>query len=283
MTTALRSSYRMTGRELARLFRIFLLTIISLAFIFPFVWMFLISLRRRVDVLQPGKIFAPVTFDNYSAIFGSGGIMVFFKNSTIVAICTVAISLILGSLAAYGFARYNWKKREDRAFWILSQKFLPAMAVVIPYFLMASLVRLLDTRLVLIICYMSFNVPFTIWMMRGFIEDLPVELEEAALVDGCTRLQAIFRIIVPLVLPGMAATAIFCIINSWNEFVFANFLTSIQSKTIPTSVMIYLSVSGVKWGEMAATGVLAVLPVLIFAIAVQKYMIRGLTFGAVKG
>ncbi|MDR2479005.1 MAG: carbohydrate ABC transporter permease, partial [Treponema sp.] len=129
----------------------------------------------------------------------------------------------------------------------------------------------------------TFNIPFTIWMMRGFIEDLPVELEEAAFVDGCTRMQTIIRSVFPLVLPGMAATAIFCVINSWNEFVLANFLTSIHSKTVPTSVMMYLSVSGVKWGEMAATGVLAVLPVLIFAIAVQKYMIRGLTFGAVKG
>jgi multiple sugar transport system permease protein len=177
----------------------------------------------------------------------------------------------------------DWKKREDRAFWVLSQKFLPAMAVVIPYFLMASMTGLLDTQIILIICYTTFNIPFTIWMMRGFIEDLPMELEEAGFVDGRNRLQVLARIVFPLVLPGMTATAIFCVINSWNEFVFANFLTSIHAKTVPTSVMMYLSVSGVKWGEMAATGVLAVLPVLIFAICVQKYMIRGLTFGAVKG
>ena len=263
--------------------RILLLALISLAFVFPFVWMLLVSLRRRVDVLQPGKIFAPVTLENYREILGFGGILDFFRNSLIVALITTLISMVLGSLAAYGFARYNWKRREDRAFWVLSQRFLPAMAVVIPYFLMASLAGLLDTRLVLIICYTTFNIPFTIWMMRGFIEELPVEIEEAAFVDGCTRMQTIGRIVFPLTLPGMTATAVFCIINSWNEFVFANFLTSIHSKTVPTSVMMYLSVSGVKWGEMAATGVLAVLPVLIFAIMVQKYMIRGLTFGAVKG
>ncbi|MDR0598799.1 MAG: carbohydrate ABC transporter permease [Treponema sp.] len=271
------------GGKAGRPFRIALLALISLAFLFPFIWMLLVSLRRRVDVIQPGKIFAPVTLENYRALFGYGGILEFFKNSAITAVCTTVIALVLGSLAAYGFARYHWKKREDRAFWILSQRFLPAMAVVIPYFLMASLAGLLDTTLVLIICYTTFNIPFTIWMMRGFIEDLPVELEEAAFVDGCTRAQTMIRIVFPLVLPGMAATAIFCVINSWNEFVFANFLTSIHSKTVPTSVMMYLSVSGVKWGEMAATGVLAVLPVLVFAIAVQKYMIRGLTFGAVKG
>ncbi|MDR2019464.1 MAG: carbohydrate ABC transporter permease [Treponema sp.] len=259
------------------------LIVISLAFLFPFLWMVLVGFRNRVDVLQPGKIFAPLTLVNYRTLISSGAIFSFFRNSAVVALCTTLLSLILGTLAAYGFARYQWKKREDRAFWILSQKFLPAMAVVIPYFLMASLARLLDTRLILIICYTTFNIPFTIWMMRGFIEDLPVELEEAAFVDGCTRFQALRRIVLPLVLPGMTATAIFCVINSWNEFVFANFLTSIHAKTVPTSVMMYLSVSGVKWGEMAATGTLAVLPVLIFAICVQKYMIRGLTFGAVKG
>jgi multiple sugar transport system permease protein len=242
-----------------------------------------VSFRNRVDVLQPGNIFAPFTLLNYRTLYIQRALLAYFRNSIMVAVFTTVISLILGSLAAYGFARFNWKKREDRAFWVLSQKFLPAMAVVIPYFLMASLAGLLDTRIILIICYTTFNIPFTIWMMRGFIEDLPIELEEAAFVDGCNRLQVLVRIVFPLVLPGMTATAIFCVINSWNEFVFANFLTSIHSKTVPTSVMMYLSVSGVKWGEMAATGVLAVLPVLIFAICVQKYMIRGLTFGAVKG
>lgn len=245
--------------------------------------MILVSLRNRVDILTPGKIFAPISFINYQTVIKENQIFAYFKNSVIVAFFTTVISLLLGSVAAYGFARYNWKKREDRAFWILSQRFLPAMAVVIPYFLMGALFKLLDTQLLLVICYTTFNMPFTIWMMRGFIEDLPIELEEAAFVDGCTRFQTLRKIVLPLVLPGMVATAIFCMINSWNEFVFANFLTSINAKTVPTSVMMYLSISGVKWGEMAATGVMAVLPVLFFAISVQKYMIRGLTFGSVKG
>ena len=119
--------------------------------------------------------------------------------------------------------------------------------------------------------------------MRGFIEDMPIELEEAGWVDGCSRLTGIIKILLPLITPGLVATSIFCVINSWNEFVFANFLTSIRAKTVPTSVMLFLSVSGTKWGEMAATGVLSSLPAIVFGIAVQKYMIRGLTFGAVKG
>jgi len=256
--------------------------IISFFILFPFLWMISVSFRSKADVFDPGNFFASFTLNNYRTIFASG-IGRLFKNSAIIAVLSTLVSLVLGSLAAYGFARYGWKKREKRAFWVLSQRFLPPMAVIVPYFMLASLLRLVDTYLLLIICYTSFNLPFAMWMMRGFIEDLPRELEEAAMVDGCSQLQTLWRIILPLVLPGMTATAIFCMINCWNEFVFANFLTTIQAKTVPTSVMTYLSVSGVKWGEMAATGTLSVLPVLAFAIAVQKYMIRGLTFGSVKG
>lgn len=259
-----------------------LMVVIALGFAFPFVWMVLVSLRRRVDVLQPQKAFAPLTLDSYRAVLNDGAVASYFVNSLLVAVVNTVICLALGTLAAYGFARYDWKKREDRAFWILSQRFLPAMAVVIPYFLMATMAHLVDTRILLIIAYTTFNIPFTIWMMRGFIEDIPIELEEAAFVDGATRAQALRQIVLPLIVPGMAATAIFCLIAAWNEFAFANFLTVVNAKTLPTSVMMYLSVSGVKWGEMAATGVIATLPVLVFATAVQKYMIRGLTFGSVR-
>lgn len=260
-----------------------IIALICCLVIFPFLWMIMVSLRNKVDIFNPGNWLVTPTLKNYITIIDKNNIMKFFANSIVIATITTIVSLILGSLAAYGFARYNWKKKEDRAFWVLSQKFLPPMAVVIPYFLMGAFVGILDTRLLLIICYTTFNIPFTIWMMRGFIEELPRSVEEAAYIDGCTKMQCMRKIILPLVAPGMVATAIFCVINSWNEFVFANFLTSIHAKTVPTSIMMYLSVSGVKWGEMAATGVLSVLPVLIFAIIVQKNMIRGLTFGSVKG
>lgn len=250
---------------------------------FPFLWMIMVSFRNKVDIFNPGDWLIAPTLNNYTTIIQKNNIIKYFINSMVVAVITTIVSLILGSFAAYGFARYDWEKKEDRAFWVLSQKFLPAMAVVIPYFLMGATAHILDTRLLLIICYTTFNIPFTIWMMRGFIEELPRSLEEAAFIDGCTKMQNLCKIVLPLVSPGLVATAIFCVINSWNEFVFANFLTSIHAKTIPTSIMMYLSVSGVKWGEMAATGVLSVLPVLVFAITVQKNMIRGLTFGSVKG
>lgn len=274
-------TYR-TKKKVASILRGITIFAVCIGVLFPFLWMVRVSFLNKVDIFDPLNFNAVMTLENYRSIIESG-IGKYFTNSLIVAILTTLISLILGSFAAYGFARYNWKKREDRAFWVLSQKFLPAMAVVIPYFTMAAAFRLLDTQLLLVICYTTFNIPFTIWMMRGFIEDLPKELEEAAFVDGCSRMDSIRHVVLPLILPGLVATAIFCMINSWNEFVFANFLTMIDAKTVPTSVMMYLSVSSVKWGEMAATGVLAVLPVMFFAISVQKHMVRGLTFGSVKG
>ena len=271
-----------TKKRIAGFLRGIVIFLACVVVLFPFLWMVRVSFLNKVGIFDPLNFSTPMTMDNYKNIVESG-IGKYFANSFVVAIASTLISLVLGCFAAYGFARYNWAKREDRAFWVLSQKFLPAMAVVIPYFTMAAAFKLLDTQILLIICYTTFNIPFTIWMMRGFIEDLPKELEEAAFVDGCSRMDSIRHVVFPLILPGLVATSIFCIINSWNEFVFANFLTTINAKTVPTSVMMYLSVSGVKWGEMAATGVLAVLPVMIFAISVQKHMVRGLTFGSVKG
>lgn len=250
---------------------------------FPFLWMLSISLKEPSQAYDPSVwLFTPV-WENFESVFVNRGLMKYLMNSLVIAVLTTIISMILGCMAAYGFARFRFEKQESLAFWVLSLKMLPPMATVLPFFVMASLCNILDTRLVLIIAYMLFNIPFTIWMMRGFFEDIPYEIEEAARVDGCSLLQALQKVVLPMALPGMVATAIFCIINSWNEFVFALFLTSSKANTLPTTVQMFLSVSGVAWGEMSAVGVVSTLPMILFAILVQKYMIRGLTFGAVKG
>lgn len=258
------------------------LILVCISCVFPLIWMLLISLKTKTQALDPSMwIFTP-TFENYKAVFENRHAMDYLSNSAIVVIITTVVSIFIGGMAAYGFARFEFKKKENRAFWVLSLRMLPPMASVIPIFVMASLLGILDTHFVLIICYMLFNIPFTIWMMRSFFEDIPVALEEAAFVDGATRFQVFWRVILPLATPGLIATAIFCIINSWNEFVFALFLTSSDASTLPTTVTLFLSVSGVVWGEMSAIGVVTIMPVLIFAMVVQKYMIRGLTFGGVK-
>lgn len=259
-----------------------LILIVCVISVFPLFWMLLVSLKTGTQTLDPGLwIFKP-TLDNYKETFLYRNITSYLSNSLIVVMVTTLISIVIGGLAAYGFARFEFKKRENLAFWVLSLCMLPPMATVIPFFVMAQMLHILDTHLVLIICYMLFNIPFTIWMMRGFFEEIPLAIEEAALVDGCSRFQVFLKILLPLALPGLIATAIFCIIQSWNEFAFALFLTSSDANTLPTTVTLFLSITGVVWGEMSAVGVITIIPVLVFAMVVQKYMIRGLTFGGVK-
>jgi multiple sugar transport system permease protein len=240
------------------------------------------SFKMRIETINPAVWFFKPNLENYKAIFQKRDLLFYIKNSVIIVFFTTLISIILGTMAAYGFARFQFNRKEDLAFWILSLRMLPPMAVVIPFFLMGRFLHLLDKHIFLIIVYLSFNIPFTIWMMRGFIEDVPKEIEESAWVDGCSRFQGLIRIVFPLTLPGIIATAIFCVIQSWNEFALAFFLTSFNSRTVPTTVTFFLTPLGVIWGEMAAVGVVATIPILIFAIIVQKYLIRGLTFGAIK-
>lgn len=259
-----------------------LVIIVVVACVFPFFWMVLTSVKTRVQAINPSVwIFRP-TLENYRAVFQKRDLFLYIKNSVIVVSVTTAISIFLGTLAAYGLARFRFPRKEDIAFWVLSLRMLPPMAVVIPFFLLGRFLGLLDTHILLAIVYLSFNIPFTIWMMRGFIEEIPLEIEEAALIDGCSRLSVLRRIVFPLTLPGIAATAIFCVIQSWNEFALAFFLTSFNARTVPTTVTFFLSVMGIIWGEMAAVGVVASVPVLLFAFIVQKYLVRGLTFGAIK-
>ena len=273
---------RQTPRRITRILGALALLLVAFIAVFPFVYMAIVSLKPRVLTYDPSIWMFKPTMENYVSIFKTRNLLHFAKNSFIVVIATTLVSLVLGSLAAYGFARFSFNKKEDLAFWILSLRMLPPMATVIPFFILARLTGILDTHLVLILSYMTFNIPFTIWMMRGFFEEIPREIEEAALVDGCSHWQVLIKIILPLSMTGLTATAIFCVIQSWNEFAFALFLTGVNARTLPTTVTFFLSVTGVIWGEMAAVGVVTALPVLVFAMLVQKHMIRGLTFGAVK-
>lgn len=259
------------------------IAVISLWAVFPLIWMVIISLKERIYTYDPSVwIFKPV-FENYVNVFTQKNLGKFLINSAVVSVATTILALIIGTCAAYGFSRFKFRHNNLFLFILLGIRMIPSVAVVIPVFVLARTMRILDTRILLIITYLIFNVPFTVWMMKGFFDEIPKELEEAAMVDGCSTIKALWKIILPVVQPGLVATSIFCILSAWNEFVYALFLTSIKSVTTPTIVQMFLSVQGVAWGEMSAVGVVAVLPVLIFAMIVQKNMIRGLSFGAVKG
>jgi multiple sugar transport system permease protein len=271
-----------------RVTKYILVVIALLAAVTPVYWMLTISLKHEVDqfAVPPRWFsFAP-TLEHYADAFVTRSFGQYLLNSAIVAISSTVCALVLGTLAAYALARFRLPFRLDRklALWILSTRMFPAIVTAVPLFLIMRDLRLLNTQLSLVIVYTAFNLPFVVWMMRGFFAEVPRDLEEAAMVDGDSRLGAFWRVVLPLVAPGLAATAVFCLIVSWNEFLFALVLTQTDAAmTLPVGIAGRVTQYEIKLGVMSAAGVVAMLPILIFALSVQKYLVRGLSLGAVKG
>jgi multiple sugar transport system permease protein len=259
-----------------------------LATLAPVYWMATISLKREVDQFAvPPKWFSfSPTLEHYTDAFVTRAFGQYLFNSLFVAVASTLCALVIGTFAAYALARIRLPRNLDRhlALWILSTRMFPAIVTAVPLFLIMRDLRLVNTRLSLIIVYTAFNLPFVVWMMRGFFAELPRDLEEAAMVDGDSRMGAFRRIVLPLVAPGLAATAVFCLIVSWNEFLFALVLTQTdEAMTLPVGIAGRVTQYGIKWGAMSAAAVVAMVPILAFALSVQKYLVRGLSLGAVKG
>jgi len=257
--------------------------IIVLMALIPIVWIFMTAFKDKADIflLPPKWIFKP-TLDNFIEIFKYRNFSHYLLNSTIVAVATTALALIIGIPAAYGFSRYQFKGKKDLIFWILTIRMSPPIMAVIPLFIIIARGGLLDTPISLIIVYLLINLPFAIWIMKGFFDEIPSELDEAAKLDGCSELGIIRRIILPLSSPGIIATTILCIIFSWNEFLFALILTGTKARTLPVTIIQFITLTGVSWGPMCAAGTMTILPIFIFTLVVQKHLIRGLTLGAIK-
>lgn len=271
-----------------QLLRYALACLAVLAALAPVYWMLTISLKTEVDLFSvPPRwfLFQP-TGAHYRDAFLARSFGQYLLTSAIVSTLATVCAVVLGTLAAYALATFRLPARLDRHFalWILSTRMFPPIVTVIPLFLMMRDARLLDTRASLVIVYTAFNLPFVVWMMRGFFREIPRELEEAARVDGDSRLGALRRVVLPLVAPGLAATAIFCLIISWNEFLFALVLTQTDAAmTLPVGIAGRVTQYEIKWGVMSAAASAAMMPILIFALAVQRYLVRGLSLGAVKG
>jgi len=254
----------------------------------PVYWMLTISLKSEVDQFaSPPRWFSfSPTLAHYADAFVSRSFGQYLATSATVAVLSTLASVTLGTFAAYALARFRWPAKLDRrlSLWILSTRMFPPIVSAVPLFLMMRDLRLLNTITALVIVYTALNLPFVVWMMRGFFRELPKELEEAAMVDGDSRLGALRRVILPLVTPGLAATAVFCLIVSWNEFLLALVLTQTDaSMTLPVGIAGRVTQYEIKWGVMSAAGVVAMIPILVFAMSVQKYLVRGLSLGAVKG
>ena len=254
--------------------------------LFPFWWMIDTSLKQPVDIFS-GVAFWPqhLTFHNYYRLFHEYNFGAYLTNSIVVVTASVLVSLVLGTLAAYALARFRMRLGIDRValYGVLLVRMLPGILLVVPLYIVLAKWGLLNTRLGLILIYAGLNTSFVIWMMQSFLEEIPKDIEEAAMVDGDSRLTALRRVVIPLAAPGLIATAIFAVIATYNDFIIALTLTSTPSaETVPVGVSTLIGKIQIEWGPMAAAGVVGAVPIILFALIVQRHFVRGLTLGAVK-
>lgn len=268
-----------------RVFRVTVVLVVLFTTLFPLYWLLTLSLKTPSEALTSPPVWFPskFTLDSYRTVLFDRGFARFFMNGLLVSTSTALISLALGSAAAYGL-NMNFRGSQVLALSILFVRMIPPIVLAIPLFKIMRDYGLLDTYRGLILVYVVFTLPFATWMMRGFLLDVPAELEDAARIDGHSRLGAFVRIVLPLTAPGLAATSIFCFLLAWNEYLFALILTrSPSTQTMPIAVSSFMTDQYIEWGNMAATAVLAIVPVVLLMAMVQRYLVRGLTFGAVKG
>jgi len=249
----------------------------------PFLWLLQMSFKSNDLILQfpPPLIFTP-TLENFTSLW-HGAFSASFINSLLSASFSTGFALLFGIPAAYALSKWAGRGKRALSFAILVTRMAPPIAFTIPFFLFYRWIGLLDTVTGLVLIYTSFNLPLVIWMMQPFFETVPASLEEAALVDGAPIRTVFLKIVLPMVAPGIAATAILCFLYAWNDFFFALILTRTNARTAPVAVVNFMNYEGWEWGKIAAGGSLVMAPVLIFSLAVRRYLVSGLTAGAVKG
>lgn len=259
-----------------------LVVLAAVLVLLPIVWIGLAAFKRHVDVFQLKLLFTP-TLENFSKIIEPPySVLDKLKNSLIVASFTVLISLPLATCAAYSFSRFRLVGERVMLITILATQFVPAVVIVLPFFLMFRSAGILDTKLALILVNIAIVMPFATWMVKGFIDGIPIETEEAALVDGSTRMQVIRNIVIPMAAPGIITAGIFSFIISWNEFLFALILTRRDALTLPIGLQLFNGEEGVLWHLLAAAGLLIMAPMIVLALSVQKHFVQGMTMGAVR-
>lgn len=256
---------------------------ITIVFLFPVYWLFMISFKTPDEIFHVPPVWVPgqLQFNNYWVLFRDGDVIAIW-NSLVVAGISSAVAMILGTFCAYSMARFN-TGGEHLAMWIISQRMIPPIAVVFPIFLIYVVFGMVDSYGGLILLYTAFNLPYVIWMMRGYIADIPLELEESALVDGCTRWQTLWRVVFPMARSGLMATAVFTFVFAWNDFLFALILTRTEVITFPVQLTHYMGGQSNFFSKISAMSVLGTLPIFVAVTLMQRYLVRGISLGAVKG
>jgi len=271
-------------RNLILIILFVLLGLVLVWSLMPIIWMFLSSLKRDVSIfaMPPKFIFKP-DFHIYRFLFSDkGNFGQFMINSLIASVSSTAIALFLGSMGGYALSRGKFKGKNQISFWIISTRMAPIPAVILPVYLIFAKLQLVGSMGGLIYAYTTFNLPFALWMMMIYFKEIPIETEEAAKVDGCNKFQTFIHIAIPIATPGLVATGVLCMMFAWNDFMFASILTGFATQTIPVSVSLLVTQTGIVWGQVMAMGTIIVLPIVIAGFAVRKYLVRGLSMGAVK-
>ena len=277
-----------TARKILRWVPTYLVWIIAtLITLIPLYWMIVVSARSRVELFDaPTFLIKSFYVQNYTNVINNEVFRGYMVNSIIVATCNSLLVAVLALLATYALSRYPLPGKDNILFWTITNRMAPASVFLLPLFLMFTFKLgdfwFFDTQIGLILLYCVFNLPFAIWLMKGIVDGIPVELDEAAMIDGAGLGGVLLRVIVPLAGPGLAVTAILSWIFAWNEYLFAATLTSVHARTITTGLAEFVSVTGTNWGEMAATATIVLIPSLIFVSFAQRYIVTGLTFGAVR-
>lgn len=277
--------------------RLAIITVIGvvLIYIIPIVWIFITSLKTKQEIFQPEVVITRPTLEHYESLLvvkaGRGDQQRvlrksdyprFFLNSLMITTLSTLLAVGLGTLTAYAFSRFRVAGKNDWMFFILSTRMLPPVVVAIPVFLMYRALGWIDTHLGLVLLYTAFNVSFAVWLMKGFLDEIPKDYEEAAMVDRYSRWKAFMKVVLPQSVTGLAATAVFCAISAWNEFAFALLLTSESARTAPPSIPSKIGTAGIEWGQIAAGTFVYLLPVALFTFLMRKHLLRGITFGAIK-
>jgi len=253
-------------------------------FLFPPVWLLSTSLKNFKDAFAiPPKIIFTPTFENYAYVFSNGDFARYILNSIVISFVSTFICMLLGVPGAYAIACFEFKRKKDLSFFILSTRIAPPIMSLLPLYIIFNKLELIGSRFPLIIMYILMNLPLVIWIMPVYFREIPLELREAAIIDGCSELKVFWKVMIPLVRSGLAATSILCIIQAWNEFLFALVLSGNDSQTLPVAVTSFMTFQGTQWGPLSAAGTIIMIPMIIFGFMVQKSFVKGMTLGAVKG
>ena len=261
----------------------FLVILLTAVFILvPIYWIVSGAFKQQVDIFQLKLLFTP-TLENFEIIFRSPyNLFDKLVNSTLVALSTILIAIPIATMAAYSFSRFRMKGERLMFVTILATQFVPAVVIVLPFFVLFRDLGILDTRLALVLVNLSLVMPFAIWMIKGFIDSIPLDSEEAALVDGSSRFQVILNVTLPMALPGVITAGIFCFILAWNEFLFAVIITTNKAVTLPVGLSLFHAEEGVLWHLISAAGIMIMLPMFVLATIIQKHFVQGITMGAVR-